>query len=73
MHDPRRHRALTKIATIRAAERDAARHELFLAGQRERDADERTDHRSSCGRAKDEAFGMTRAASSPNHCSKIDA
>lgn len=38
MHDPRRHRALAKIATIRAAERDAARHELFLAGEREREA-----------------------------------
>ncbi len=40
MHDPRRHRALAKVATIRAAERDAARHELFLAGERERAAQE---------------------------------
>ncbi|MES2442142.1 MAG: hypothetical protein V4574_04875 [Pseudomonadota bacterium] len=38
MHDPRRHRALAKIATIRTAERDAARHELYLAGEREREA-----------------------------------
>ncbi len=40
MHDPRRQRALAKIATIRAAERDAARHALLLAGQREREAQE---------------------------------
>lgn len=38
MHDPRRHRALAKIAAIRDAERAVARHELFLAGEREREA-----------------------------------
>jgi len=48
MHDPRRHRALAKIATIRAAERDAARHELFAANERERAARE-------AGRRADEA------------------
>lgn len=38
MHDPRRHRALKTIATIRDAQRAFARHELFLAGEREREA-----------------------------------
>lgn len=38
MRDIRRHRALAKIATIRSAECDAARHDLMLAKARERDA-----------------------------------
>jgi len=38
MHDPRRHRALATIATIRDAQRAVARHELFLAREREREA-----------------------------------
>lgn len=38
MHDPRRHRALAKISAIRDAERAIARHELYLAGEREREA-----------------------------------
>jgi hypothetical protein len=55
MHDPRRHRALARIVTIRAAERDAARHELFLAGEREREAHE-------AGRRADEATLAAAAA-----------
>lgn len=44
MHDPRRHRALAKIAAIRDAQCAVARHELFLAGEREREALEASDH-----------------------------
>lgn len=38
MRDRNTHRALAKIVTIREAERTAARHELFVAGEREREA-----------------------------------
>lgn len=43
MHDARRHRALATIATIRDAQRAVARHELFLAAEREREAQAASD------------------------------
>lgn len=56
MHDSRRHKALARIVTIRDAERSAARHELFLAAEREREALADRERANGCTNAAASAW-----------------